>query len=423
MSTRRQFLKTLSLSGFALAHPSYVFAAESSPFSGRLVITLQAVGGWDVTYFCDPKENRQGSDVITNWSKSDQTRTAGNLIFAPVARNRAFFEKHYAKTLVLNGIDAQTNAHGIGESANWSGRTAAGYPTLTALYSAVHAPQLPMSYISFGGFNKTANLLRPAVMPYSTSELSTLLRPNTTQGGLLLDSKIWDLIRQMHASDAQSMLEDEALIAGSRRARTAYLESLSKNAALADFAATLPTSQQEAQIGGGNRLIIQVHFALLAFKAGVSATADLIEGGLDTHADNDARQVTSLGKVTDALDYLWQFAEELGLANRLTVIVGSDFSRTPFYNSGAGKDHWPIGSYLVMQKNAAFTNRTIGKTDEEQNALFLNPTTLQSSSLSGIKLLPAHVQKALRKHLGLETAVVTQAFPFVNTETIGFFPR
>jgi len=225
----------------------------------------------------------------------------------------------------------------------------------------------------------------------------------------------------MHASDAQSMLEDEALIAGNRRARTAYLESLSNNEALADFAATLPTSQQEAQIGGGNRLINQVHFALLAFKAGVSATADLIEGGLDTHDDNDARQVTSLGKVTDALDYLWQFAEELGLANRLTVIVGSDFSRTPFYNSGAGKDHWPIGSYLVMQKNAAFTNRTIGKTDEEQNAMFLNPTTLQSSSLSGIKLLPAHVQKALRKHLGLETAVVTQAFPFVNTETIGFF--
>lgn len=135
--------------------------------------------------------------------------------------------------------------------------------------------------------------------------------------------------------------------------------------------------------------------------------SDLHEFGLDSHENNDSRRITSLGNVTDALDYHWQFAEEPGLADRLVVIAGSDFSRTPFYNSGAGKDHWPIGSYLVMQRNAAFTNRTIGATDEEKNALFLSPTTLQSSGSSLIKLLPAHVQKPLRKHLGLETAVVT----------------
>lgn len=423
MSNRRQFLKTLALSGVALAHPSFVFAANSSPFTGRLLITLQTQGAWDVTYFCDPKENRPGSDVITNWSKTDQTRTAGNLRFAPVANNRAFFERHYAKTLVLNGIDAQTNAHSIGETVNWSGRTAAGYPTITTLYSAVFAPQLPMSYLSFGGFSKTANLLRPTIMPYQTSDLRFLMRPNidSSNGKSIIDSQTWSLIRQLHRSDAQSMLEDESLVAGNRRTRSAYFESISNNDALTEFASTLPTSAEDAKIGGSNRLIKQVHFTLLAFKAGVSATADLHEGGFDTHNDNDVQQLEKLAKVTDALDYLWELAEKLGLADRLTVIVGSDFSRTPFYNSGAGKDHWPIGSYMIMQKNASFSNRIIGETDEGQNALFLNTTTLQSSSFSGTKLLPAHIQKALRKHLGLETAAVTQAFPFVNTESIRFF--
>ncbi len=423
MKSRRQFLKSLPLFGAALVHPTYAFAANTSPFAGKLIITLQAIGAWDVTYFCDPKENRTGSDIITNWSKTNSTKTAGNLRFAPVAKNQSFFERHYSKTLIINGVDAQTNAHSIGETVNWSGRTAAGLPTLTALYSAVHAPQLPMSYLSFGGFSKTENLLRPTMLPHSTADLRTFLRPNVTEhnGSAIIDSEIWSLIRQLNTSDAQSMLADEKLVAGNRRTRTAYLESLANSEGLADFAATLPTSAEEAAIGGNNRLINQVHFALLAFKAGVSATADLQQGGFDSHSDNDAQQLDLLSKVTDALDYLWEFAEKLGIANRLLVIVGSDFSRTPFYNSGAGKDHWPIGSYMVMEKNTSFTNKVIGGTDGEQNALFLDTKTLKTSSFSGTKLLPAHVQKALRKYIGLETAAITQRFPLTNTESINFF--
>jgi hypothetical protein len=424
MKNRRQFLKALSLTGTALAHPSFVLAANSLSFTGKLVVTVQATGGWDVTHFCDPKENQSGSDIISNWSKTDETRTAGNLSYAPVANNNSFFDRHYDKTLIINGVDAQTNAHSIGETANWSGRTAAGFPTLTALYSAVYAPQLPMSYLSFGGFSKTANLLRPTMLPYSTSDLRGFLQPNIEEnnGGFILDTDIWTLIKQLNASDAQRMLEDETLVAGNRSARSAYLESLTNNEALAEFATTLPNREEEQAISGDNNLISQAHFALLAFKSGVSATADLRTGGnFDSHDDNDSEQTDSLRQLTDGLDYLWDYAEQLGLADRLIVIVGSDFSRTPYYNSGAGKDHWPIGSYMVMEKNAAFTNRVIGATDEEQNALGLDTRTFSTSSFSGTKLVPAHVQKALRKHLGLETSATTLEFPLINTELVDFF--
>ena len=423
MKNRRQFIKALSLSGVALSHPSFVFAASASPFTGKLVITVQAQGGWDVTHFCDPKENQSGSDIITNWSKTEETRSAGNLRYAPVANNNSFFERHYDKTLIINGVDSQTNAHSIGETANWSGRTAAGYPSLTALYSAINAPQLPMTYLSFGGFSKTANLLRPTMLPYSTSDLKNFLQPNRDEnnGNSIIDSDIWELIGQLNASDAQSMLEDETLLAGNRRARSAYLDSLTNNDALAAFATTIPSRQEEEAISGDNRLINQAHFALLAFKAGVSATADLHAGGFDTHDNNDSQQIDLLGQLTDGLNYLWDYAEELELADRLVVIVGSDFSRTPYYNSGAGKDHWPVGSYMVMEKNAPYTNRVIGATDEEQNALGLDTSTFNTSSFSGTKLVPAHVQKALRNYLGLETSATTLAFPLVNTELIDFF--
>lgn len=92
--------------------------------------------------------------------------------------------------------------------------------------------------------------------------------------------------------------------------------------------------------------------------------ADLNLGGFDSHENNDVQQESLLDELTDGIDYLWEFAEETGIADRLMVIVGSDFSRTPYYNSGDGKDHWPIGSYLIMEKGVDYTNRFIDGTNE-----------------------------------------------------------
>ena len=57
------------------------------------------------------------------------------------------------------------------------------------------------------------------------------------------------------------------------------------------------------------------------------------------------------------------------------MIVGSDFSRTPYYNSGEGKDHWPYGSYIIMEKGAKYTNRMIAGTDEVQDVVKIDLRT------------------------------------------------
>ncbi len=422
LRTRRQFIKSLSVAGAALAHPSFVFANNTSAFAGKFVLTLQARGGWDVTYFCDPKENQPGDEVITNWSKIERTQMAGNIAYAPVANNQAFFERHHKKTLIINGVDAQTNAHSIGETANWSGRTADGYPSLTALYAAANAPHLPMTYLSFGGWSRAAALLRPTILGHSVSQMRDFLRSGIDdRGQQLVDPQIWSLIRQLHAENTQNMLMDEMQLETSKRARTAYLQALNSSDALSEFAELLPTSGELHELSGGNRLITQANFALLAFRAGVSVSADLSDGGYDSHANNDVQQIKLLGELTDAINYVWDFAEALNIADRLVVIVGSDFSRTPHYNSGNGKDHWPVGSYMIMEKGAPYTNQVIGKTDEGQNAFGLDVLEMRPIELGGVKLLPAHVQKALRRYLGLETAAVAQAFPLINTESINFF--
>ena len=418
MKTRRDILKLAALAPFVGSFPS--LASAATPFAGKFVVTIQAVGAWDVTCFCDPKENQPGEMPITNWSKNNETQSAGNIRFAPFANNEAFFKKHASKMLVINGVDSQTNAHGIGETVNWSGRTAAGYPTLTALYSAINAPNLPMSYVSFGGYSRTENIVRSTQLGWSVNQIAEMLRPNSSGDRSVIDNELWSLIKTLHGNDSRAALDTSTLIAGNRRSREAYLESMLAVDPLVEFGEMLPSRDDIAPRGDNGFLKQQAQFAVLAFKAGVSVTADMNLGGFDSHENNDAGQEPLLSELTEGIDYLWDAAEEAGIAERLVVIVGSDFSRTPYYNSGDGKDHWPYGSYIIMEKGANYTNKVVTGTDEMQDVLKVDPVTLKPSGF-GTKIETSHVHDALRDYLGIASSPITKLFPFNKTEKFDFF--
>ena len=141
---------------------------------------------------------------------------------------------------------------------------------------------------------------------------------------------------------------------------------------------------------------------MLAFKTGVAVSAELWLGGFDTHTNHDRDHEWLLANLTRSVDYLWEYAEVHGVADRLVVVIGSDFGRTNFYNAGDGKDHWPIGSYIVMEKNQTWTNRVVGETDELHFAYRIDPRTLRRDDQGGTILYPKHIHKALRRYLGIE---------------------
>ena len=166
----------------------------------------------------------------------------------------------------------------------------------------------------------------------------------------------------------------------------------------------------------------QAQLTVLAFKTGVAVTSDLYVGGFDTHARNDAGQSWLLANLADGVDYLWEYAEEHGVAGRLMVVIGSDFGRTNFYNADDGKDHWPIGSYVIMEKNQPWTNRVVGETDGLHFAQKINPRTLKrDEGPNGTIVYPKHVHKALRRYLGIEDSPGARRFPFSNTEDFALF--
>ena len=158
---------------------------------------------------------------------------------------------------------------------------------------------------------------------------------------------------------------------GNERLRESYARSLADLDSLEQFyAATLPYALATSGFKQ------QIETTLIAFASGLTLTADIGaqlagSGGsfdFDTHGDHDVNHESILIESLNGIDYLWSVAEQIGLANNLIVVVGSDFARTPYYNADLGKDHWPVGSFMVMERNAPYTNKVVGATDALQNA-------------------------------------------------------
>ena len=434
---RRAFLRgsaglvVAAVSGFRLP------LAHGADYGGRLAVFIQADGGWDPTSFCDPKANTPGERIINRWAERDEIRQAGNIAYAPFAGNEAFFEKYHDRMLVINGVDAQTNSHTVGVVHNWSGRNSEGYPATTALVAASGAPNLPVSYVNFGGYSETGRLTR-----YTRLDNPSLLRSiafprgdgewdsGDPEDSAFVSAADWQAVDRFRADTVQRLAASGRPLPGESLRLGHYRAAMTSGVALQAFAAAIPPEDEleqpvDATVGNDgyhSQLRRQAQLTVLAFKTGVSVSADLFLSGFDTHARNDPGQRWLLANLTDAVDYLWEYAEWHGVADRLFVVIGSDFGRTNFYNADDGKDHWPIGSFVVMEKNQPWTNRVVGETDGLHFAHRINPRTLErDDGPGGTIIYPKHVHQALRLYLGIEDTSGARRFPFNNTEDFAFF--
>ena len=422
---RRKILKSL-LAAFAGVSAFRLPLANAVDYRGKLLVAVQADGGWDPTSFCDPKANTPGERVVNHWAQRSEIRQAGNIPYAPFARNELFFAKYHERMLVINGVDAQTNSHTTGVVHNWSGRNSEGYPTVTALSAATNAPELAAPYLSFGGFSNTSGLTR-----FTRIDNPDLLRSIVDPAHFFEEVDWADLVRYRARTLARLAGEADRMpmevrnrsfygTALAAEGLKVFVDALPPEAAL-EQREVLPAPESPSGHALDSDLRRQAQLTVLAFKTGVSVCADLRLGGFDTHTAHDSDHGWLLGNIASSVDYLWDYAEEHGVADRMVVVLGSDFGRTNHYNSDDGKDHWPIGSFVIMEKNQPWTNRVAGETDDLHFAHRINPTTLERDDTNGTIIYPKHVHKALRRYLGIENTPGARRFRFNNTEDFAFF--
>lgn len=414
---RRQFLKYIAGSGLGLVVPLAGPAHAAAP--DRFWVMVNAGGGWDPTYFIDPKGDRNrldGRGPVNNYSVNAIT-SAGNIAFPasyptnidpPDANSPGhfanFFPRHASRLLVVNGIDTQTNNHDAGSRFIWSGKIESGYPSFAALAAATSAPTEPLAYISNGGYDNTASLVAPARIG-DGDVFQLLAYPNAA--------------RPWEDEDRRSPYFPESIYGEIEQARNARLQRLLATS-------RLPLGQQQlnelvmARTGDNNlnRLVAllpdnvsnglegQAEVAVAAFASGIAVSANLHIGGFDTHGNHDQNHANRLTQLLAGVDRLWDEIERNGLQDKVTVVIGSDFGRTPFYNDGRGKDHWNVTSLMAMGAGVR-GNRVIGGTDDHVEALTVNPQSLLPQA-GGITLTPEHIHVALRRMAGIEPQLETR---------------
>jgi hypothetical protein len=385
-------------------------STATEPYAGRFFLMIDAGGGWDPTMVCDPK----GGDINRQFMPS-AIRAAGNLPYAPITyadgySNQRFFEKFYRRMMVLNGVDMQTNNHDSGNRFTWSGHLEDGYPPLAAIIAAALAPGRPLGFLSNGGYENTAGVVPLARLP-SLDTIGRIAHPNRTDPAnpeaRYLSEATYQRIRRFQRERTLALADQATLPAyeGSLRQLAGTRAGANLLERLMQF---LPGNDVLGR--AQNPLLRQGMVALAAYQAGVTAAANLAVGGFDTHGQHDASQAVALSRLLQGVDQLMDRIDMLGLSERVTVIVGSDFGRTPSYNAQMGKDHWSVTSMLLLGAGVP-GDRVIGATTEAQRARGLDFTTLAVSDASTRRLNPKSIHLSLRRFAGVESAEVARQFP------------
>ena len=426
---RRDFLKWCAYAGLGLATPfrfSRVARGEEKkelpPYEGPFYIVFNAAGGWDTTYLMDPK----GFGGINRLYQEGDILTKGNHKFAPNAKhkegglsNEDFFAEFGNELLVFNGLDYSVNNHSPCSRYMATGKLdSLAYPTFAALVAACHGPACPLSFLTFGNYSATGNLVAMSRVPYLGS-LQRIANADAIDGNerspyhdkSALDRIEQALAKQNAARNAQPLLPRQ------ERAENMLYAAQVNSKALARVTPHIPKDIPK------QRLAQQAEIALASFKAGVCVSANLSIGQFDSHANNDKDQMKLIPELLEGIAYVLRRAEELQIRDKLVVIAQSEMGRTPTYNKGNGKDHWSIGSVMFLGPGIQ-GNRVIGATDEGQFAVPFDPQSLSTHAKDGIRIRPEHIHDALRQFAGIADHSYSQSFPLgtkVDEELKGFW--
>jgi uncharacterized protein (DUF1501 family) len=396
---RRDFVKAATASGLTIPWWAVIPEAQAQAtglYTGRILINIHADGGIDQGSWVDPRE---ADRTLNNYASGagvtgTPANVSGNIRSAPMGNNKAFFDAYFRNILVINGVHSETNSHEDGQRAHATGRLDMGYPNVAELFASVHGKSLPMSWLNAGGFRTSAGLKAPTPTP-SLDALRALVTPNA-QSATNDFMKQGDLDKAL-AARAERMRAMQASGQLTPRMQTVSQEFLGSNdsralmARVAQFLpATLDANFNDAHIG------------LVAAQAGITSTIQLSRGGFDSHSDHDNQMANSLPRLTNLLDYIWQKSAQLNIANRVLVRVYSEFGRTPLNNSN-GKDHWSVGSQILMEAAPAWGNRVFGASGPRHQQLKISTTTGAVDATNGVVIRPRHIHAALRTYLGINT--------------------
>ncbi len=162
-----------------------------------------------------------------------------------------------------------------------------------------------------------------------------------------------------------------------------------------------PTSQMrtdfEAPVGKSDAVGAKMALAYQVLKEGVSRFCTVNFDGFDTHQNHFSSHLPLMQGFARSLKALLDYMAATNdpdtaskkLIETTTILITSEFNRTPLFNGANGTDHWQTAAAVVLGRGVK-DNTVVGSTDTAGNAV----------NYGSGKLLPDHLAATALRALG-----------------------
>lgn len=389
---RRTMLELLAGGAAAVALHPLLRAAGSQP--DDFFVFIHAAGGWDITLWSDPRNERRGiidpattasidTGGLRNWRPAGDSfqliaPRGTSLVLGPAIGGLLDLAD---RLTVINGIAMNTVSHEDGTAYSCTGRHRTG-------------GTLPESSIDVLIANERglAQMMPDVSVRFPSAFIGTHLDKRAVPlrigdvGALTKSFERSDYLDPADRAEISALLTDEANALAKGSTHPATFEQLgSQQQALAalqkgDFTQSFAKKQlQDAypqfNYKGrfyGNQAVV-AGFAVEAFKRNLVRCVSFSLGQLDTHSNNYRTHGHALQELFDIVANLVKLLDATPhptsattrLSERTHILVVSEFCRTPQINTNGGRDHYPNNSALVISPKFR-AGKSFGKTDPEQ---------------------------------------------------------
>jgi uncharacterized protein (DUF1501 family) len=424
---RRGFLKAAA--GFMGASllggvPFRAFAQQavlSAP--DRCFVFVYFSGGWDQLLAFDPRdpnvftpERATETRILPGYSLINDSRFSGvpvvpekngvrsNIDFGPAVGKLA---DHFDLMTVVRGINMNTVGHDVGYRYFLTGKqpigsAARGSSTATEIVGQM-APTVPIPSIAYNietyndRYPGRANALRVS----RSADLLLTLAPSSRTLDSELEKQLVDFRGQPISCEAAaySTRGVGTTYETSRDQMTNVLSNRLDNSFRFELAENVEVRQKYGLGTSGpyDNEAGRAAMVATALKKGISQCVSInLTGGMDTHFGTQLTHATNQRRGFDALATL---VEDLrgtphtaggNFMDHTTILVFSEFARTPLINASGGRDHHLCSSCLLMGAGIKH-NYVFGKSGDIGMAPGTFDLRTGQASSSGENILPEHI--------------------------------
>lgn len=376
------------------------FAGGGAGSADEFFIFIHAAGGWDVTLWSDPRNERQGIvdpastdnlDVASLKRWTDVPLAGGARSFKVLAPAGTPFALGPTlgdlldlsdRLTIVNGLSMNTVSHPDGTIFSATGRHPVAGRAVASSVDTMIANELgttrmfPTLSVGFPSYH-VGNDLDPRVVPLRVGSIDAVTR-------LLSRAEAYETTADRR--EVTAVLSEEAADLAGRsaspeamRALALQYDALEKmiGGSLESVFSVSALQHAHPRLGYGGKYAgagaVSAAFAVEAMRRNLVRCVSFTTGGFDTHTTNYRAHGGALQELFDLVAGLVRALDTTPhptrssdkLSDHAHILVMSEFCRTPQINQAGGRDHYPNNSALIVSPR--FKHPFVfGSSDEEQ---------------------------------------------------------